>query len=280
MTAFIIAMVIMILLSAFLWIQNNYIKVSQIEYKSERLPKGFNGFKIVHLSDLHNKSFGKNNERLISKIRTAAPDMIVITGDIIDRRRGGDAGAMSLVKGIVKIAPTFYVPGNHEETSGIYKSLRSQLCNAGVNVITNSFMTIVHSKSTLKLCGVNDPFSFINDEFKESVKNRTFEEFLKDLSVSCGQDFKVLLSHRPDKLPLYSKCNFDLVFSGHAHGGQIRLPFIGGLFAPDEGVFPKLTNGIHTNGNTSIVISRGLGNSAFPFRIFNYPEVVVVTLKR
>lgn len=260
-----------------LW-QNNSITISEIEFQSAALPKAFNGYKILQISDLHNKEFGNNQKNILSKIEKINPDIIVITGDLIDVNNTNIGVAMKLINGIIDIAPIFYVSGNHEAWSGLYSSLQYKLEVAGVTILDNQKTEISKENNSIDLIGLPDP-EFLRNDWLEYGDNTQYEERLKGI-IESSERFKILLSHRPELFDIYSNNEVDLVFSGHAHGGQFRLPFIGGLIAPDQGVFPKLTEGIHTNNNTSMIISRGLGNSIIPIRIFNRPELVVVTLLR
>jgi predicted MPP superfamily phosphohydrolase len=199
---------------------------------------------------------------------TCKPDIIVITGDVIDGRRKKAEAALSFVSRASGIAPVYYVSGNHEWRYGRYNALRAQLRAAGATVLDNAGVTLKKEDDRIQLMGVKD-LAF----GKESV----FKKNLRKLAAeSCGMT--ILLSHHPEKIAFYAACGFDLVFSGHAHGGQVRLPFVGGLFAPGQGVFPKYTSGLHKVGKTSLVVSRGLGNSLFPLRVFNRPELVLVML--
>lgn len=256
--------------------QNNNIVVTSSEYKNAKLPKEFDDFKIIHISDLHNKMFGKNQGYILNKIQKASPDIIVITGDLIDRRRYDLAVAMEFITGAIKLAPVYYVSGNHEAWSEKFTEIKESLTASGVTVLDDKSVKISRGKGTIGIYGLSDPgfTSPVNSSSKDSTKIR------KQLSAwSTDEGFKLLLSHRPEFFDTYCKNNMDIVFTGHAHGGQIRIPFIGGLFAPNQGLFPKYTSGSHTQNNTTMFVSRGMGNSVIPIRVFNRPEIVVVTLK-
>lgn len=258
-----------------LW-QNNSIEISNFKYYSSELPSDFNNFKIVHISDLHNKMFGKEQLKILEKIEKLSPDIIVITGDLIDRRRYNLDKAMDFINGAIEIAPIYYVSGNHEAGSGKYSEIKDGLIEAGVNIMDDTKLEFTKENSTIYLLGVSDP-SFITSNYIEGTDISDIEEYLSNwLSI---EGFKILLSHRPELFDIYSKNNMDLVFSGHAHGGQIRIPFIGGIIAPNQGVFPKYTSGSYSSDKTTMFVSRGLGNSLFPVRVFNRPEIISVTLK-
>lgn len=248
----------------FCYWQNNGLVVTHIEYINKKIPKAFNNFKILQISDLHNKAFGDNQSYLVQKTKDISPDIIVITGDLIDSRRTNIDIAIKYVKQAKEIAHIYFVAGNHEEYSNVYNELKKRLEELGVIVLDDKRQVLEKYKERVTLLGLKDGTSFANK--LNELKNK-------------NDKFIILLSHRPECFNDYSKSNIDLVFSGHAHGGQFRMPFIGGLYAPGQGLFPKYTSGIHIKNNTSMVVSRGLGNSSFPLRLFNRPELVVVTLK-
>ena len=268
--------IISIGLFAFFKWQNNSITISEIAFKSNTIPESFNGYKILQISDLHNKEFGSKQSKILGKIEKINPDIIVITGDLIDSNNTNIDVAMDLIDGIINIAPIYYVSGNHEAWSGSYNDLKSKLENSGVVVLDNKKTEFFNDRDSIDIIGLADT-SFIESDWLEYGGNSETKNLLNKLAED-STNFKILLSHRPELFDIYSNSNVNLVFSGHAHGGQFRLPFIGGLIAPDQGFFPKLTEGIHTSNNTSMIISRGLGNSIIPVRIFNRPELIVVTL--
>ena len=268
--------IISIGLFAFFKWQNNSITISEIVFKNDTIPESFKGYKILQISDLHNKEFGSKQSKILGKIEKINPDIIVITGDLIDSNNTNIDVAMELIDGVINIAPIYYVSGNHEAWSGSYNDLKSKLENSGVVVLDNKKTEFFNDRDSIDIIGLADT-SFIESDWLEYGGNSETKNLLNKLAED-STNFKILLSHRPELFDIYSNSNVNLVFSGHAHGGQFRLPFIGGLIAPDQGFFPKLTEGIHTSNNTSMIISRGLGNSIIPVRIFNRPELIVVKL--
>jgi len=258
---------LLILLIIFLYSENNLIYISKISIQSEKIPKSFQRYKIVHLSDFHNKSFLNYGKRVAEKVKALNPDIIVFTGDLIDSRRYKEEVSLNFMKELVKIAPVYYVNGNHEIRSGKFSSLEQGLKEIGVNILRNTNESISKNGEEIYIMGIDDPLY--------KPLNKTLQGAMKNLQHSS---FKILLAHRPEYISEYSSYNLDLIFSGHAHGGQVRLPFIGGLVAPGQGVFPKYTNGKYEIDNTSMVVSRGLGNSLFPQRLFNRPQIIEVTL--
>lgn len=256
--------------------QNNGVGITNYNYTNSKIPKGFDGYKIVQISDLHNKDF---NGILSEKIRKVNPDIIVITGDLIDRRNTQIDIAIEFIEEINRIAPIYYVSGNHEQLFAEYNTLQEELKSLNVQIIDNSYIELNEGTYEIGLMGIADPaiqqdeHTYLWSDDTQYIKNN-----LKKLTEDINTDFNILLSHRPEQFSIYQKSGVDLIFSGHAHGGQIRLPIIGGLVAPGQGLFPKHTSGIHSDGETSMVVSRGLGNSIFPLRIFNRPEIIVVNL--
>lgn len=269
--------IITALIIFFIW-QNNAIVITNYEYIHSELPKGFESYRIVQVSDLHNKDY---HGRLSEKIRKINPDIIVITGDLIDRRNTRMDIATEFIQQIVKIAPIYYVSGNHEQLSEKHDELKKKLKKLKVRNIDNSYRVLNKSGDEIGLMGIADPAIQQNEEtYLWDDNNQYVKNNLKELFENIETSFNILLSHRPEPFSIYKNMKVDLVFSGHAHGGQIRIPFMGGLVAPNQGLFPKYTEGIYNDGATSMIVSRGLGNSIFPLRVFNRPELIVVTLKK
>ncbi len=274
---YIIFVSIIILLVCFLYFQNNSIVISKYNVESSKLPKDFNNFKIVQISDLHNKVFYKDNNILVKKIKSQKPDIIVITGDLVDRRKYNEENALSFIDKISPIAPIYYVNGNHEAWSGKFESLEKKLKDKGVIVLRNESLYYEKDKEKLLIIGVDDP-AFNTTSHSEDYMNEGIMK--KELfNVNNKDSFRILLSHRPELFELYVHNNIDLAFTGHAHGGQVILPFIGGIVSPNQGFWPKYYKGMYEKNNTVMVVSRGLGNSIIPQRIFNRPEIVSVTLE-
>ena len=266
---------IFVMIVFFIW-QNNSVVVSKYEYKNSKLSINFNGFKILHISDLHNKNF---HGSLYKKIKDINPDIIVITGDLIDRRRTRIDIAVEFVKQIINIAPVYYVSGNHEQLSASYDELKEELTKLDVHILDNSHLILNHDGERIGIMGLADPALIYTEGNNDNNRNRVYaENNLKRLYENSVAEFNILLSHRPELIEVYKNINIDLVFSGHAHGGQIRIPFIGGILSPNQGFLPKYSEGMITEDNTTLVVSRGLGNSIFPIRIFNRPELIVVEL--
>lgn len=255
--------------------ENTALQTTQITVRSKRLPKAFDGFRIVQISDLHNTVFGEHNGKLMARIQKAQPDILVVTGDLLDSYHTDLAAALEFAEQARKIAPCYYVPGNHESRISAYPQFRDALMAKGITVLENRAVEIAYKGQTIRLIGLLDSsFSL------EYPAVRSHEIVSRALTPLTKQDtYTLLLSHRPDLFDTYAAFDVDLVFSGHAHGGQLRLPFVGAVFAPNQGFFPKYDAGLYAKGRTQMVVSRGLGNSSFPIRVHNRPEIVVVTLR-
>ena len=275
----VLAVVAAILLAVVIWTAwgNTALELNTYTISSDRLPEAFDGYRIAHVSDLHNTEMGKDNEKLLDMLREADPDIIAITGDLIDSRNTDIDIALQFTKAAMEIAPCYYVTGNHEARVSEYDELRGGLIEQGVLVLDDERIELELSYETIALFGVNDP-SFQTDYLfgdSETVMQGKLQEISDE-----ENDFTILLSHRPELFGVYADSNMDLVLSGHAHGGQFRLPFVGGLVAPNQGLFPKYDAGLYTEENTNMIVSRGIGNSILPFRFNNRPEVILIVLQR
>lgn len=253
---------------------NTALMVSRITISSSRIPPGFSGFRIAQVSDLHNAEFGNGNSKLLQIISETAPDAIVITGDLVDASHTNIDIAVDFAKAASQIAPVYYVTGNHEAALPQYNALKIGLESASVVVLEDTVIQLECNGDTLTLIGLSDPNFTTRSDVSCMVETK-----LNALSPddSC---YTILLSHRPELFDAYVSSGIDLVFSGHAHGGQFRLPLIGGLIAPNQGFFPKYDAGLYSEGKTNLVVSRGIGNSIIPLRFNNRPEVVLVELHR
>lgn len=269
-----------IVVSAFLYYENNSLSVTRISLYFEKLPKSFNNYKVVQLSDLHEKEFGKDNINLISKIKAESPDVIFITGDLINAAINisrQETKVLNLLKSLRNIAPVYYVTGNHEISTYDFYTLEKKAASDGIVILRNNSTKLSSGNESISLLGIDDPEYANPSSVKLNAKLVT-DELNKVTSRVEDRNFKILLSHRPEHFDIYSKKNIDLIFSGHAHGGQIRLPYLGGLYVPNQGLFPKYTEGSYSLGNSTMIVSRGLGNSKRALRIFNKPEIMIVTL--
>lgn len=255
---------------------NTALMASSFTISGSRIPPAFSGFRIAQVSDLHNAEFGKDNAALLRMLSESEPDIIVMTGDLVDSSHTDIEAALTFAKEAVLIAPVYYVTGNHEAVLAQYDRLKAGLKTAGVTVLEDSAVQLERGGGEITLIGLSDPdFTVKGDMFGEVPSMVSTK--LGELSGG-GSGYTILLSHRPELFETYAACGIDLIFSGHAHGGQFRLPFIGGLVAPNQGLFPKYDAGLYTDGSTTMVVSRGIGNSIIPLRFNNRPEVVLVEL--
>ncbi len=272
----IIILVVFLLLFMVSWLiwGNLSVETSRLTITSKDLPKEFDKFSVAHISDLHNAEYGKNNEKLINILKSESPNMIAITGDLIDSNNTDLEVAISFAQQAAKIAPCYFVAGNHEAWVGSqYEELKTSLENVGVTVLQNEAIELNYGDECIQLVGLNDPdFSERDNFLSESI----LETKLSQMNI--GDGFTMLLSHRPECFNVYQNKNIDLVLSGHTHGGQFRLPFLGGVIAPNQGFFPKYDAGIYTENETTMIVSKGIGNSIIPFRINNRPEIVMIEL--
>ncbi|MBQ8572646.1 MAG: metallophosphoesterase [Ruminococcus sp.] len=255
---------------------NKAIELNEITVSSHKLPDSFDGFRVAHVSDLHNDEFGEDNEKLISILEKSQPDIIAITGDLIDSHHPDADIAISFAENAQKIAPCYYVNGNHEQrVPDDYAELLEAFDEIGVVVLENKAVSLSREDDSINIIGVSDPGFETDYLFGDTAG--VMRHHLGEL-VTDTEGYNLLLSHRPELFEVYTDYDVDLVLSGHAHGGQFRLPFVGGLYAPNQWLFPEYDSGLYTDGHTDMIVSRGIGNSLFPFRFNNRPEVILVEL--
>lgn len=278
--------IVIIGLLVFLYAEDKWITITDYCYNDRRIPEAFDGIKILHVSDLQSAYFGRNQKSLIRMAEKTNPDIIFFTGDLVDRNRTNLKASMSAIKQLQKIAPVYFVTGNHElaiedKLDDFYEEME----NEGIVILSDDVTRITSGEQSLYIAGVSDETLCqckLGKRRSDTAINP--EPLLKKISLITekipGNEFLILLSHEPQFFKQYVNEKIGLVFTGHAHGGQIRLPFTDGLFAPGQGILPKMTSGMRTKNKTTMIISRGLGNSVFPFRLFNRPELVTVVLSR
>ena len=257
-------LILLALLTAWLLWANTALEVNTFPIESEKLPASFDGFRIAQVSDLHNAGFWQD---VAEALRQIQPDIIVLTGDLIDSGRTDVDAALAFAGQAAQIAPCYFVSGNHEAWSpGHWEKLREGLKQSGIVLLENDRVRLELGGEHVTLLGLSDP-SFGGDHA------RVLGE------LAAGEGYRILLSHRPERMKLYAEAGVDLVFSGHAHGGQFRIPFLGGVIAPDQGLFPEYDSGLYEQDGTAMLVSRGIGNSIIPLRICNRPEILVAQLK-
>lgn len=254
-------LILLVLLIRVYWASYTPVQ-TRYQVQSSKLPRTFHGLRIAQVSDLHNTKFRPLNETLLAMLADSKPDLIAVTGDLIDSKRTNVAVSVNFMREAIKIAPVYYVPGNHESRiPEAYAELKAALSELGVVILENGNISLHKGEDTITVTGLLDP------------------GFCIPWPELPTEDYRIVLSHRPDLFDQYVAREFDLVLTGHAHGGQFRFPLIGGLFAPQQGLFPKYTSGVHVKGSTTMVISRGLGNAPIIPRFNNSPELILVTLE-
>ncbi len=253
---------------------NHSLQVQRFTFTSPRLPAGFDGCVIVQLSDLHGALFGEDNQDLLKVVAKERPDYIFLTGDLLDQYRATPHSyAVSLGGALADIAPTYFVTGNHEWALPDVPGLKRALEVAGVQVLTNEYTVLARDGDNAVLAGVDDPNGYADQ--------KTPEEVAEEVRAAFADPFWILLAHRNNYFEdEYCRLGADLVISGHGHGGLVRLPFTDGLVSVERTFFPSYTAGFYQAGGADLFVSRGLGNSGRTFRLFNRPQVAVLTLKR
>lgn len=285
----------------FCYFENHAITVTEYRVEDHSLPASFDGTVILHISDLHNKTFGKQQDELIRKMEQEKPDLIVITGDLVDSNHPDVEAAAVFVKKAVRLAPVYFVTGNHDnwlsdaDTEALYRCLDE----AGVLYLKDEVRVLARGESQIYLLGLDDDTLAFPSKLRETLAEmeqeiaqrekaeypgRTkpadaeYPERTESADAECPETFQILLAHEPQLFDYYADSDVNLVLCGHAHGGQFRIPFIGGFVAPDQGFLPTFTEGMHEKNSTRMIISRGLGNSVVPQRLLNRPELVKITL--
>lgn len=245
------------------------LEISRYEVASQKLPESFDGFKIVQLSDLHGAEFGEDGMELVDKVGSLEPDMIALTGDFVTDE--GDLAAVKKLAGrLTELCPVYFISGNHEFGSGLAVKVRNILEGAGVKYLSNEYLTISRGDDEILLGGVEDPLAYAD--------MLSPDELAQKMNDAAPDAFKILLGHRNYWMTEYPELPVDLIFCGHAHGGLIRIPGVGGLIGTDRRLFPDFDAGQFNNGRYTLIVSRGLGNSVSIPRIFNRPEIVCVEL--
>ena len=263
-----------VLAAAFLRWDNTALQTAYFDPTFSELPEGFDGCRITVLGDFHSAYFGQENERLLDAVRKTAPDYIFLVGDLLDSyREVPENYAARTADGLSAIAPVYYVTGNHEWAIRDVPALKETLTNHGVTVLSNQFLTLERNGDTVVLAGIDDPNGYADQKMPETVAS--------EICAAYGDPFWMLLAHRNNLFTeRYSLLGADLVVSGHGHGGIIRLPFTDGLLSAERTFFPTCTAGLYEENGSRLFVTRGLGNSGSTFRLFNRPEVAVLTLHK
>lgn len=278
----IVVILLVIIAAAKIYFDNNFLEVSQYIVKSNKIPTSFKDFKILQLSDLHSKNFGNRNNKLIKKVNSENPDIIVMTGDMVNTKDTDFEVFINLAEQISKRYDTYYIVGNHEQnlTDDKRKILIDKLNEIGIRVLDNEKVTITRGTESINLYGLWFALRYYKDLNNEYTKDVFFGA--KQIQTVLGNldidSYNILLTHNPLYADTYSNWGADLTLSGHIHGGMIRIPFIGVLLSPERKFFPKYDAGKYQVNGKILIVNRGLGNGDFGIRVFNRPEISVITL--
>lgn len=274
----IVFLIIFVLMLIELYIDANLIQTTRFEVSSAKIPTSFDGYKILHLSDLHSKEFGKDNKNLIRKIENANPDIVVLTGDFVTANETDFTVFFELIDNISPKYEVYYITGNHEQalSGSSKKEIFGYLAEKGVKFLSNESVSLTKNGETIDLYGLCYESAFYSDK-KGNIYTK--EMMTKSLGEPDITRFNLLLTHSPTNFEIYKSWGADLILSGHVHGGMIRVPFVGAIFSPDEGFLPKYSGGKYIKDESVIIVSRGLGRGSRGFRLFNRPELVEITLK-
>lgn len=267
-------LLLLVLIAAALFWQSNYsLQTEEFQAALEGLPGGFDGCRVVVLGDLHSADFGGENQDLLEAVREAGPEYIFLVGDLLDAYHEIPEGyAERTARDLAAIAPTCYVTGNHEWAIGDVPELKETLAEQGVTVLSNECTVLQRGGDSILLAGIDDPNGYADQKPPETVAAEVYAAY--------GDPFWILLAHRNDHFPSqYCNLGANLVVSGHGHGGLVRLPFTDGLVSTDRTFFPSYTAGLYQKNGSTLFVTRGLGNSGRTFRLFNRPQVAVLTLR-
>lgn len=264
------------LFGIFLWEEDYLVTTSHYNIVNEKIPDEFVGYKIAQISDVHSNNSPAIKYQLRKYLQKEQPDIIVITGDLVDRQDSPVYLTNKFIKSFEDIAPIYFTTGNHDNGIIQREDFIQALEAHNVKILDDEIEFINRKNKSIALIGLSNMTDNTEERTKVSDKITTI---LTKTHID-NDTFTILLYHKPDAFPAFVTTSIDLALCGHAHGGQIRVPFIGGLYAPNQGVLPKYTNGMFQENETTMIVNRGIGNSRFPFRINNHPEISIVTLSK
>lgn len=287
--------ILLVLLGAILWnvYWNQNIVMRTYTCQSLDIPESFSGYRIVQLTDIHSVRDAKQGELIYQRVVSAEPDVICITGDLVDSAYYGKYGVegekytLWLLEELLKIAPVYMVYGNHEMVlldNPEKNDFKTAIEEMGVEIINNKIFKIYapNGEDYIRIAGIQDPATLYKNFRYAHIKTNgeRMEAMLDTVTVDvANEEFVLLLSHRPEYIEMYDQYPLDLCLTGHAHGGQFRIPFVGGIYAPGQGFFPKYTSGLYATEDLEMYVGTGIGNSTVPFRIFNPPEIITIVLE-
>ena len=273
--------VIILIIYTLIYISNNCLVIKKYNIKNKKISDKFNGLKIVHISDVHSKIFGKNNEKVIQKVKDINPDIIIMSGDIIDKREKDMDKFINMYKEIYLKYPVYYSIGNHERKLGYikYKEYINKLRKLGVHVIINGKEKIVKDNEEIIINALKFRENMQPKKLTFNRKNKYIKYMYNKLKNIDNTKFNILIAHDPENFKLYKELEMDLIFSGHVHGGLIRFGRYC-LLSPRRKFFPKYSYGKTQEDGITIITSSGMGNASIPIRLFNRPEIVEVILNK
>jgi predicted MPP superfamily phosphohydrolase len=275
-------LIILTAVAVSIYLDNSLLQVIQYTVMSDRIPQSFNNFKILQLSDLHSTSFGKGNFELLDKIEKQKPDIVVMTGDMVNTKDETFDVFLKFAEDIGNKYETYYVVGNHEQNLDERKQnyIFSKLKDTGIKVLNNQKAEVRRGTDQINLYGM-----WFNLKYYKGMNNPYTKDIYFDSAAmqkvmgDCDTSkYSILLTHNPLYFDTYAGWGADLTLSGHIHGGMIRIPFKGGLLSPERELFPKYSAGKYCMEDKILIVNRGLGNGDFGIRIFNRPEISVITL--
>jgi predicted MPP superfamily phosphohydrolase len=286
-TFWIVPACICLLLAVLLLISNTVLVGETYTIRSSRLPQGFDGFRIVQLSDLHSRAFGKNSRTLLRKIESQKPDIVVLTGDMVNSTDTEFGTFETLARELAERWPVYLIVGNHEQMlpEETLRSLLARIESYGVTVLDNEKITLTRGDDAIDLYGLWYNLRYYSDQTNPIIQEDAETYFLSAekieelIGAPAPGRFRLLLSHNPVFFKSYQAWGADLTLAGHLHGGMVRLPFAGGVYSPERTFFPEYDAGLFTEGDCHMVVSRGLGNGKLGFRFANCPDVVTVVLQ-
>ncbi len=253
---------------------NTTLDIDEFTVSSGDIPEEFDSYSIVHLSDIHNADYKRLSPDFFESVKSCAPDVIFITGDIVSSYPPSCENSVEIISRLAEISDVYFVSGNHEaREEEQYDKMRAAFDKYGVKELFNESVFIEKDGGKINLIGIADPELFGDMDKRRALIERTMTGLVKDSM------YNIMLFHRPEYFDEICASGAQLAFTGHAHGGQFILPFVGGFVAPGQGFFPEYTEGIYSSDGTRMIVSRGIGQSVFPFRINNPPEIVHIVLK-